>query len=139
MWMEHYMTEIGSVALSQDGKEGTPTEQNIVSQLHLTWSRIKWTDILLPTPVTGNGTSIRKLLSRPPRNCSVPPTLHKTDGQEAAYFRNVHIVVFRENFFQYREAKMSDINWALKSHAELMKNLCNLVLKESCLLAFKNL
>ena len=29
------MTEIGSVALSQDGKGGTPTEQDMVSQLHL--------------------------------------------------------------------------------------------------------
>jgi len=31
MRMEHYMTEIGSVALSQDGNGGTPTEQDIVS------------------------------------------------------------------------------------------------------------
>lgn len=88
--MQNFMTEVGSVALSEDWKQRT--------------------DILFTTPVIGNGTGIRKLLSHPPCKCSVPPTLRKTVGQRTAYLRGVNIAVFRENILQYRQANLSYVN-----------------------------
>jgi hypothetical protein len=88
--MQNFMTKVGSVALSEDWKQRT--------------------DILFTTPVRGNETGIRKLLSYPPCKCSVPPTLRKTVGQQTAYLRGVNIAVFRENILQCRQVKLSDVN-----------------------------